>query len=204
MAVGSSHEVREEEAGVGSPRSIFAPKGRGNQIAAGIAATKSPWVLIAHADAEFPPDFLGDLRRAIELHPRTTLFVFGQRFDRTGPGTLVVEALNEVRVIFGGVAFGDQVMVVRRSALKRAGGFPAQPLMEDVEASLRLTALGPVHYLGREWTVSSQKWQNRYRARFFLVIKLVASYQLARLRSPADAAALSERLYLEYYPKSAD
>lgn len=189
---------------LGSPgvRLISAPRGRGNQITAGIAATDSPWILIAHSDSTPRADWLDDLTLAIERYPDASMLVFGQRFDRQGPGTLLIEALNEIRVVFGGVAFGDQTMVVRRSALDAAGGFPAQPLMEDVEASLRLASRGRVVYLGREWTVSARKWRGGFGPRFLMILRLVASYQLARVRGPVHAAAVSERMYRIYYPEA--
>lgn len=181
-------------------RLITAPRGRGNQIAAGISATTAPWILIAHADTSPLPGFAENLRKTATKHPNSSLLICGQRFDRDTAGTLIIEVLNELRVVFGGVAFGDQTMVIRRSAITAAGGFPAQPLMEDVEASLRLAAKGHILYLGREWQVSAQKWSGNFRRRFALVIRLLACYQLARLRSPAYAARVSERMYREYYP----
>lgn len=184
-------------------RLITAPRGRGNQIAAGISATTAPWILIAHADATPLPGFAENLRASAAKHPDASLLVCGQRFDREAPGTLIIEVLNELRVVFGGVAFGDQTMVIRRAAISTAGGFPAQPLMEDVEASLRLAAKGRIVYLAREWKVSAKKWPGNFRRRFALVVRLVASYQLARLRSPAHAAAISENMYREYYPQPA-
>ena len=107
-----------------------------------------------------------------------------------------------MRVVFGGVAFGDQTMVVRRCALEAASGFPAQPLMEDVEVSLRLARVGRIVYLGKEWTVSGGKWRGGFAARTWLVIRLVATYQLARLRGRAHAMAVSERMYRTYYQKT--
>jgi hypothetical protein len=181
-------------------RLISAPRGRGYQIAAGIAATDSPWILIAHSDSKPCEAWSEMLTQAINRHPDAALLVFGQRFDKQTPGTLLIEVLNEMRVIFGGVAFGDQTMVVRRSALDASGGFPAQPLMEDVEVSLRLASQGKVIYLGREWSVSSRKWRRGFGSRFFLVVRLVANYQLARLRGPSHAAAVSEKMYRIYYP----
>lgn len=181
-------------------KTISAPRGRGNQIAAGIGATKSSWILIAHADAIPQPDFRESIARAATLHPGTSMMVAGQRFDKTSLPTLIVEALNEIRIVFGGVAFGDQTMILRRSALAASGNFPAQPLMEDVEASMRLSACGNILYLGKEWNVSARKWSGNFVPRFVQVIRLVASYQLARLKSRGHAAALSEKMYGEYYP----
>ena len=179
---------------------ISAPRGRGNQIAAGIAVTDAPWILIAHADSVPCPEWVAHLQRAIQLHPDASLLVFGQRFDRSGPGLVLIEAMNELRVVFGGVAFGDQTMVVRRAALEGAGGFPAQPLMEDVEVSLRLARQGRIIYLGKEWIVSACKWRRGFASRTWLVVRLVTAYQIARLRGPEHAAAVSEKMYRAYYP----
>jgi hypothetical protein len=177
-----------------------APRGRGTQIAAGITESTAPWVLITHGDTMPKQEFFQTFQRAVNEHPAASLFVYGQRFNRTGPGTLIVEALNELRVVFGGVAFGDQTMILRRSALDRTGGFPTQPLMEDVEVSMRVASQGSIIYLGEEWTVSARKWSTDFFKRFGLVVRLVFSYQLARLHSKERAAAVSAKMYKEYYP----
>ena len=192
----TSHQLPE--------KSITAPRGRGNQIAAGISATSSDWILIVHSDSHPRSGFASDLEKAISTHPLASLLVFGQRFDKQTPGTLLVEALNELRVVFGGVAFGDQTMLIRRAALDSAGGFPAQPLMEDVEVSMRLATRGDIVYLGNEWTLSATKWQRKFTTRFRLVLRLVATYQLARLRGRTHAAGVSETMYQEYYPARSD
>lgn len=180
-------------------RTISAPRGRGYQIAAGIAATDSTWILIAHADATPKPGFRKRIATSACLNPHASMMAAGQRFDKTTPTTLIVEALNEIRVVFGGVAFGDQTMILRRSALAITGGFPSQPLMEDVEASMRLSTCGEILYLGEEWNVSARKWNGNFIPRFIQVIRLVASYQLARLKSRDHATSISERMYREYY-----
>ena len=75
--------------------------------------------------------------------------------------------------------------------------------MEDVEASLRLAGEGRVFYLGKEWTLSARKWGRGYIRRFCMVIRLVASYQLARMKGSSHATAVSEEMYREYYPDTA-
>ena len=184
-----------------SEKTITAPRGRGNQIAAGIAATTGDWILIVHSDSTPPIAVAKDIESATATNPQASLLVFGQRFDQQTVGTVFIESLNELRVIFGGVAFGDQTMLIRRRALESAGGFPAQPLMEDVEVSMRLATRGEVIYLGREWTLSAKKWQRSFFRRMVLVIRLVATYQIARFRSREHAAEVSKRMYSEYYPQ---
>ena len=174
-------------------------RGRGDQIASGISKLETDWILIAHVDTVPRPDWYETLHLAIQTHPEASMLVPGQRFDRNTPGTLLIEMLNEIRVTFGGVAFGDQTMLIRKSALDRCGGFPAQPLMEDVEVSLRLQTCGRIIYLGSEWQVASVKWKSSFRKRFLTVIRLVATYQIARIRGPAHANACAKKLYAQYY-----
>ena len=174
-------------------------RGRGDQIAAGISRLETTWILIAHVDTVPPPDWYHTSLLAIQAHPNASMFVLGQRFDSHSPGTLFIEMLNEIRVTFGGVAFGDQTMLIRKSALDRCGGFPAQPLMEDVEVSLRLQTFGRVIYIGSEWQVASVKWKGSFLKRFLMVIRLVAIYQIARLHGKESAQRCARRLYSEYY-----
>jgi len=204
VADGGSNDGSIQNLDKSDIRLIASTRGRGNQIAAGISITHNPWVLIVHADSIPRPGWFGEISHAVELHPDASLLVFGQRFDSTGIGTLLIEILNEMRVIFGGVVFGDQTMVIRRAAMEAAGGFPAQPLMEDVEVSIRLASQGRVIYLGKEWTLSARKWRENFGRRVLMILRLVASYQLARIKSPAHAAAVSERMYQEYYPRALD
>jgi hypothetical protein len=72
--------------------------------------------------------------------------------------------------------------------------------MEDVEVSMRVASQGSIIYLGEEWTVSARKWSTDFFKRFGLVVRLVFSYQLARLHSKERAAAVSAKMYKEYYP----
>lgn len=182
---------------------IRSDPGRGQQIAAGIAASSGDWILIAHADTRPAPGWYENLQNAIRNHPRAVVLVLGQRFFPSAFPTLLIEALNEMRVVFGGVAFGDQTMVIRRTALDACGGFPAQPLMEDVEASLTLQNYGEMVYLGLEWQVSAKKWQGGFFRRFALILRLVITYRITRLRGREQARRLSQKLYARYYPQAA-
>jgi GT2 family glycosyltransferase len=187
------------EAGV---EAIASERGRGIQIATGIARTTSDLVAIVHADTVPMAGWIPRVQEAAQREPRASAFALGQRFDRSGIGLLGIEMLNEARVVFSGSVFGDQTLVVRRNVLEEAGGFPSQPLMEDVEVSWRLLARGPIVYLGEEWEVSSGKWQRGFVLRFWLVVSLMIRYRLVRLRGRKAAAEFSKKLYREYYRES--
>jgi hypothetical protein len=53
----------------------------------------------------------------------------------------VVATLMNLRSRLSGIATGDQAIFVTREAFDRVGGFPVQPLMEDIELSRRLKRL---------------------------------------------------------------
>src|SRR5690606_25848453 len=52
--------------------------------------------------------------------------------------------LADIRSRYTSLPYGDQGLFVPRDVFERVGGFPAQPLMEDLELSLRLRRLGRI------------------------------------------------------------
>jgi GT2 family glycosyltransferase len=58
-----------------------------------------------------------------------------------------------------GIVTGDQAMFVRRQAFQRVGGFPPQPLMEDIELSKRLRKLSRPVALRQRVTTSGRRWE---------------------------------------------
>jgi hypothetical protein len=59
------------------------------------------------------------------------------------------------------VATGDQALFMRRSAFDAVGGFPDQPLMEDIEISRRLCRLEPPVALRARVATSGRRWETR-------------------------------------------
>ena len=60
-----------------------------------------------------------------------------------------------------GIATGDQALFVRREAFERIGGFPDQPLMEDIEISKRLRKLAKPACLRQRVVTSGRRWERR-------------------------------------------
>jgi GT2 family glycosyltransferase len=56
------------------------------------------------------------------------------------------------------MSYGDQAQFFRREMLDRQGGFPDQPIMEDVELSRRLRCLGNPVYLDHPALVSARRF----------------------------------------------
>jgi len=60
-----------------------------------------------------------------------------------------------------GIATGDQAIFVSRELFEAAGGFPEQPLMEDIEISRRLGVLQSPLCLCARVTTSGRRWQEK-------------------------------------------
>jgi hypothetical protein len=67
--------------------------------------------------------------------------------------------MMNLRSRWTGIATGDQAMFMRRTAYTQVGGFPSQPLMEDIEMSKRLRARGAPACLRPRVTTSGRRWE---------------------------------------------
>ena len=181
-------------------RVIESELGRGQQIAAGIEASRADWVVVLHADAELNPDSLEQIQAAVRSQPDVIGGALGQRFDGEPRELLPIELLNDLRAVFSRTAFGDQTQFFHRESALTEQLMPKQPLMEDVESSWRVRECGGFIFLGQPTQVSHSKWQAKdWLKRFALVMRLVTRYRAARLKNRAAAEALSAEMYREYY-----
>jgi hypothetical protein len=124
------------------------------------AATASGDVLIfLHADSRLRLSAIGILTREMQRTGRR----WG-RFDVSisgRNGTLkVVAAMMNARSRLTGIVTGDQGIFVERALFGAIGGFPLQPLMEDIELSKRLKrAGGPPLCLAERIATSARRWK---------------------------------------------
>jgi rSAM/selenodomain-associated transferase 2 len=139
-------------------RVLQAPRGRARQMNAGAAQARAETLLFLHADTRLPDDALHAIETAL-VDPRTHWGRFDVQIE--GKPTLLraVAWLMNLRSRGSGIATGDQAIFVRRSAFSRVGGFPDQPLMEDVELSLRLRKWSAPACLREQVTTSGRRWE---------------------------------------------
>ncbi|PPL14339.1 glycosyl transferase, partial [Oceanisphaera arctica] len=87
------------------------------------------------------------------------------RFDVTitgrHPMLAAIAFMMNLRSRLTGIATGDQAIFVCRSSFEAVGGFPDQPLMEDIELSKRLKRLGPPACLQHKVTTSGRRWEQK-------------------------------------------
>jgi rSAM/selenodomain-associated transferase 2 len=131
--------------------------GRARQMNAGASNAGSDVLLFLHIDTRLPPQALACVRAAVAAG-----HVWG-RFDVRLPGRhpvfRLIERAMSWRSRLTGIATGDQAIFVRADVFRMLGGFPDQPLMEDIELSRRLKWVGPPACLHETVETSSRRWE---------------------------------------------
>ena len=90
-----------------------------------------------------------------------------------------------------GIATGDQAIFVSRAAFDAVGGYPDQPLMEDIELSKRLKRIGPPACLRARVATSGRRWERHGAWRTILL--------MWRLRFDYWRGVPAARLVVRYY-----
>jgi rSAM/selenodomain-associated transferase 2 len=134
-------------------------RGRAVQMNAGAAAASADRLLFLHADTRLPP--LADVQVLQALAGGACWGRFDVRIDGRPPMLRVVAALMNLRSRLSGIATGDQAIFVSRAAFVQVGGYPVQPLMEDIELSRRLKRLGRPACLRTQVCTSGRRWEQR-------------------------------------------
>ena len=145
---------------------VASPRGRALQMNAGVRQASGDALLFLHADTALPDDAAALVMAALRDDPgqprRTAAW---GRFDVriTGRPRLLglVARLMNARSRLSGIATGDQAIFMTRAAFDAVGGFPEQPLMEDIEISRRLRRLGAPVCLRARVTTSGRRWETR-------------------------------------------
>jgi rSAM/selenodomain-associated transferase 2 len=145
---------------------LDAPRGRARQMNAGAARAQGDVLLFLHADTHLPPQADALVARALTAQtlatPTLARGADWGRFDvRIAGRSLLlplVAALMNLRSRLTGIATGDQAMFVRRALFDRIGGFADIALMEDIDLSRRLRALGPPACLRERVVTSGRRW----------------------------------------------
>lgn len=139
-------------------RAFVAAPGRAGQMNAGAAAARGDALLFLHADSRLPDDGVAAIAEGMARTARR----WG-RFDVTIAGAsrvlpLIGATMNR-RSRLTGIATGDQAIFVERALFDRVGGYPDQPLMEDIELSRRLLrAAGAPLCLSQRVVTSGRRW----------------------------------------------
>ena len=154
---GGSDDATVELAAAQADRVVAAALGRARQMNAGAALARAPVLLFLHADTRLPEGAARLIQAAVECG--SSWGRFDVRIDGRARMLRVVAKMMNLRSRLTGIATGDQAMFATRMAFHRAGGFPDQPLMEDIELSRRLRLLAPPACLRDRVVTSGRRWE---------------------------------------------
>lgn len=112
-------------------RLLTASKGRAVQMNAGAKEARGEWLLFLHADTLLPEGALVRLNQ-MEGNADVQAGGFLHQFSGRDWRLRLISFLDNFRCVRSRIIYGDQAMFVRRKLFERLGGFPDQPILEDV------------------------------------------------------------------------
>lgn len=135
---------------------VSAP-GRGAQLHAGAVHARSEWLWFLHADALPEPGSVDAILTAGRHGAVAGCFAF--RFQ--GPQRPARRALARAIDLRSriGVPYGDQGLFFRRDVYLECGGFPDEPLFEEVRLVRRARRRGAFAHLDTPIHVSPRRWE---------------------------------------------
>lgn len=116
---------------------LTALKGRASQMNAGVKQAQGEWLLFLHADTVLPAGALQRLNE-MENDPAIQAGGFMHRFSGDDWRLRFISFLDNFRCTRSRIIYGDQALFIRRSLFEELGGFPHQPILEDVAFCERL------------------------------------------------------------------
>ena len=128
---------------------------RGGQLQRGCALARGNWLLVLHADTVLDAGWVGPVISHLDTHRAGW---FRLAFDRGGLAGDVVAGWANLRSRLG-LPYGDQGVLLPRTLYERVGGYPDQPLMEDVALARALS--GKLTRIDAKARTSPERYQRQ-------------------------------------------
>ena len=112
-------------------KTVSARTGRALQMNAGAQVAQGEWLLFLHADTQLPDGAVQQIN-GLGVDHSINAGGFHHRFSGNNWGLRVISWINNRRCSRTRVFYGDQAPFVRRYVFNKLGGFPEQPILEDV------------------------------------------------------------------------
>ena len=136
-AVVADHISLTQHSVLSTVQLITAPKGRASQMNAGAKEAKGELLLFLHADTILPD---GAIQRLNDMETDQSIQAGGFMHQFSGDDWRLkcISFLDNFRCTRSRIIYGDQALFVRRTLFEQLGGFPNQPILEDVAFCERL------------------------------------------------------------------
>jgi rSAM/selenodomain-associated transferase 2 len=190
---GGSTDKTLEEAEKRDVKIIVAAPGRGSQQHAGALQAEETTLLFLHCDTRLPDNFSAEIQSILQKK-NTAAGAFRLNIHATGKGYRIVEWGVNLRSRVCQLPYGDQALFMKQETYFTAGGFPAEPILEDVALVSRLKQLGKITIADSAAITSARRWQKHG------IIKTLVINQLMLVGRMLGIS--SERLARWYYGKN--
>ena len=185
---GGSKDATQSIAEAWGAEVVEGPSSRGGQLRRGVALSRGVWVLILHSDTVLQAGWALEIQQRMDRRPQC----FSLAFNASGIAARLVAAWANLRTDLLCLPYGDQGLLVRRIDYDEAGGYPDQPLMEDVALvwalSPRVRRMQSHAFTGAE-KYQQQGWMRRGVRNLILLARYLAGVKpedLARAYLPSD------------------
>lgn len=136
---------------------IESERGRAIQMNAGARAVPSDVLIFLHADTHLPLGAIAQVKQHLYRGGRWGRF--DVRIMGASAWLAVIAFCMNNRSRLTGIATGDQTLFMTREVFDTVGGFPVQPLMEDIEMSKRLKRFSAPVCLSTSVETSGRRWE---------------------------------------------
>lgn len=157
---------------------LTAPKGRASQMNTGARYTAQQeadaddWLVFLHADTLLPFDAFRYLHQ-LASNSGCQAGGFRHRFSGKDWRLRMISWLDNLRCTHSHIIYGDQVLFVRQGLFAQLGGFPNQPVLEDVVFAEKLLTRTIPHLLPLTVVTDSRKFIKMGVWRSFLRVLMI-------------------------------
>lgn len=144
--------------------------GRAIQMNRGARQARGEILWFVHADTRIPTAADEFILGALWHNPACCWGRFNVTIEGRHWLLQVVAALMNLRSRLTGIATGDQGIFVDRAMFEAIGGYPEQPLMEDIELSRRLKTRSDPVCLYTRLVTSGRRWEQQGVVRTILTM----------------------------------
>lgn len=163
--------------------------GRAQQMNFGAAAARGATLVFLHSDTRLHPGISCDLRQF--LRSKHSWGFCRIDFDSSTWRFRLLKFMINLRSRLSSISTGDQTQFVKAEVFRGIGGFPTQPLMEDIELSKTLRGLSNPYISATHSITSARKW---LKEGFWRTVFLMWQLRYAYWRG-----ASSESIHRRYY-----
>lgn len=133
--------------------------GRAHQMNRGARESDAEVLVFLHCDCTLPRDTRQLIGSAIDGGRVGGAFVIHTLREGRRPFVRRLLWLADLRSRYARLPYGDQALFVRRAVFERVGGFPNQPILEDIALAKRLTQWGTLARVRAPVLVSSRRFE---------------------------------------------